>query len=487
MQQDDQAPKTDSERYLSELCNRTFLKLWSYHNPYFKHNDELCDVLCVFGDDVVVFSDKHIKFRSDIDIELAWSRWQRKAITKSAGQLSRARNWIRSRPNEVYLDPHCTLRLPVNIPTGRTIRIHCIATARGASEASKEYRDYCRGSLAQASNATWLANAPPLLYVHDQPRHGFFHLFDSDSLEFVLSEFDTAPDFVRYLRAKERLFRRKTTIVIPGEDDLAAFYISDSAHPPHRRKWNKMRSDICVIEDHQVEELKSREGYVNSKLANRISYYWDSMIDRLSTLSLDETGATVKAPAAEMEEGLRILAAEDRFSRRGLVKAMASFIDSVSPTSTGRRRFVSRSDPTVIYVIQLWPAVYPDETDWWQWRQARREALRLYCYATLEKHRECSRCVGIATEAGWHAKGRSEDLVVTEAPDWTPEKVEEVRLMRDELGFLQDDRVKYTHTVDYEFPVRSQTETAVGKIGRNQPCVCGSGLKYKKCCGRFVG
>ena len=24
-----------------------------------------------------------------------------------------------------------------------------------------------------------------------------------------------------------------------------------------------------------------------------------------------------------------------------------------------------------------------------------------------------------------------------------------------------------------------------GKIGRNQPCPCGSGEKYKKCCGRF--
>ncbi|MEN8184800.1 MAG: SEC-C metal-binding domain-containing protein, partial [Myxococcota bacterium] len=23
-----------------------------------------------------------------------------------------------------------------------------------------------------------------------------------------------------------------------------------------------------------------------------------------------------------------------------------------------------------------------------------------------------------------------------------------------------------------------------GKVGRNSPCVCGSGKKYKKCCGR---
>ena len=28
-----------------------------------------------------------------------------------------------------------------------------------------------------------------------------------------------------------------------------------------------------------------------------------------------------------------------------------------------------------------------------------------------------------------------------------------------------------------------QTSVAVKKVGRNDPCPCGSGLKYKKCCG----
>jgi hypothetical protein len=28
--------------------------------------------------------------------------------------------------------------------------------------------------------------------------------------------------------------------------------------------------------------------------------------------------------------------------------------------------------------------------------------------------------------------------------------------------------------------------TALGKVGRNEPCPCGSGLKFKKCHGREV-
>ena len=32
--------------------------------------------------------------------------------------------------------------------------------------------------------------------------------------------------------------------------------------------------------------------------------------------------------------------------------------------------------------------------------------------------------------------------------------------------------------------IRDNANTNHKKIGRNQPCPCGSGLKYKKCCGR---
>ena len=33
--------------------------------------------------------------------------------------------------------------------------------------------------------------------------------------------------------------------------------------------------------------------------------------------------------------------------------------------------------------------------------------------------------------------------------------------------------------------VSNTTHKVSGKIGRNKPCPCGSGKKYKRCCGRF--
>lgn len=43
---------TPTEKSLFELCESTFLKLWTYANPYKEDRKELCDLLAVFEDDV---------------------------------------------------------------------------------------------------------------------------------------------------------------------------------------------------------------------------------------------------------------------------------------------------------------------------------------------------------------------------------------------------------------------------------------------------
>jgi hypothetical protein len=64
---------TASERLLADLGEQAFLNLWSYPNLFYdkKQNGkgdgkELCDLLVVCGHDVIIFSDKHIKYRSDM-------------------------------------------------------------------------------------------------------------------------------------------------------------------------------------------------------------------------------------------------------------------------------------------------------------------------------------------------------------------------------------------------------------------------------------
>lgn len=128
---------TPSERVLSELCDRSFLKLWTYPNLFKKPSKELTDLLVVFGRDVIIFSDKSCAFPDSGDAGVDWSRWYRKSIAKSAHQIDQAERWFRNYPGEAYLDARCTTRLPVALPTAGDMRIHRICVALNATERAR--------------------------------------------------------------------------------------------------------------------------------------------------------------------------------------------------------------------------------------------------------------------------------------------------------------------------------------------------------------
>jgi hypothetical protein len=46
---------TRTEQFLSKLCDNTFLKLWSYPNPFREPGKELCDLIAVFENHVYLF------------------------------------------------------------------------------------------------------------------------------------------------------------------------------------------------------------------------------------------------------------------------------------------------------------------------------------------------------------------------------------------------------------------------------------------------
>ena len=75
---------TRTEKLLSTLCDKTFLKLWSYPNPFNDDRKELCDLIAVFEDHVFIFFDREsLKFDGVVkDILVTWNRWKRKAIDK---------------------------------------------------------------------------------------------------------------------------------------------------------------------------------------------------------------------------------------------------------------------------------------------------------------------------------------------------------------------------------------------------------------------
>ena len=133
---------TPSEQYLGRLCHRSFLSLWSYPNLF---NDrgivdgrgegkELCDLLVVFGNDIIIFSDKSCEFKDSGKLATDWNRWYRRAIEKSTKQIYGAERWIRDFPDRIFLDKSCTEPFPITLPHKDQMRVHRIAVALGAKE-----------------------------------------------------------------------------------------------------------------------------------------------------------------------------------------------------------------------------------------------------------------------------------------------------------------------------------------------------------------
>jgi hypothetical protein len=107
-----------SERILADMGDQVFLNLWSYPNLFYnkKQKDkgdgkELCDLLVVCGDDIIVFSDKAITYSSDKPVKTAWSRFYRKAIQASVDQINGADRIISQFPEKIFTDPACTQHL----------------------------------------------------------------------------------------------------------------------------------------------------------------------------------------------------------------------------------------------------------------------------------------------------------------------------------------------------------------------------------------
>ena len=86
---------TPAERYLATLCKRSFLAMWSYPGVFRDQGQhthkgdgkEVCDLLVVFENHVLIFSDTDCKLIGGENILKNWARWFRKAVQNSAKQV----------------------------------------------------------------------------------------------------------------------------------------------------------------------------------------------------------------------------------------------------------------------------------------------------------------------------------------------------------------------------------------------------------------
>lgn len=487
---------TTSERYLARLADRTFLNLWSYPNAFndrgatdAQHGKELCDLLVVCGDDVLIFSDKSVTWPSGEDTSLCWARWYRRAVEHSIKQLRGAERWLRLYPERIFIDPACSCRLPAPLPPPDRLRVHLIAIALGAQDAcSKHYNDR-NGSLMVATNLQGSAHTNPqdpqyrpFCFGDVEPSGSFVHVFDETALTLVMREMDTVSDFVRYLSERAAAIREQRVFMAASEAEMLAFYLShedaDGAHvfPTVLGPYN-LPEPISLVAGHYAEYRASEACRVKTA-ANRVSYAWDRLITTFSNNVIAGTSVAIDGaePRADhAERALRGMALENRTMRRALAE---TFLDALRVAEVERQDRFARvvlpmgcaADPECAYVF-LVMAFRPEwlaKRGYEGCRRMRSGMLRAYGEAVLYDHRHLKRVIGIALDASSRVTGRkggSEDLMLLERTGWTPEAEEEVQKLRNEVGILLPENVRRGTGGTQEYPVPMSPPGAVTQRG----------------------
>ena len=481
---------TQTERLLAQLCDRTFLKLWSFPNPCREDGKELCDLIVVFENEVLIFFDRENK-RFDAnptDVNLAWKRWRKEVIDKQVATAHGAERYIqKGRP--IYLDTKQAEPFPIPIDL-QNARFHKVVVAHGVRDACKQSSPLnVSGSLAISYEPKGAERINQPFFV-EIDRENPVHILDTDNLEIALNELDTIFDFTAYLDAKIEAIQRHQFLTYCGEEDVVAHYFLNFDDNKKRHMIGTLDDfDRVHIGEGEWADFEKGKPYARRKEANKTSYFWDRLLQITSNNALKGTLGGNSEPF-EGKSAIHFMAKEPRFSRRGLsdhmLKSIRNFPDNDEPLVRSVSLMPSFFQGTQ-YVFLQWKAIDLTKSAE-ELREVRQAMLEIACAAAKLKFPEIQRVIGIATDAPKFAgKINSEDMLLMEFDEWTTERKAHYEEANKELRFFQTPQMQITKQTVSEFPSTSKVKTTSHKrvkVGRNDACVCGSGRKSKKCCAR---
>lgn len=441
---------TDSERYLGILARKAFLSFWSFQNPFTNESGgrELCDLLVVFGNDVIIFSDKHCNFSEAHPVEVSWPRWFKSAIEKSAKQLAGAKSFVEQHPNRIYLDSECEHPLPFSLPSRENLRLHLVAVTRGIGPACEKY--WGNGSSGSLIINTQLHaeehRAHPFMVGWPLKKPLFIHVFDELTLDVLLGELDTAPDLIEYLRKKEDyLCKSGVDFIICGEEDLLATYLLNSngdaltsfAFPaiPDDKKH-------VMLEEGGWSRFQASDAYGKLKNIIEKSYLWDELIEHQTSHIQNSTARILKGfenatnDVHAHEEVLRAMAQEGRFGRMMLSENLKDVLTRSFLGDRFSKTIVLPSRPGRAYVLLVLrrdPSVSEGN-----YRELRSASLAGYCRAARLRVSGIHEVVGIATEQlDFHQATQDFLLLQCSRPVSEEEKQAELAVLR-QSGIWKD-------------------------------------------------
>lgn len=457
---------TDSERYLVKLARKTFLSLWSYPNLYTDESlrnkgdgSELCDLLIIFGNDIILFSDKDNEFISHDDINIAWSRWYRRAIQKSVKQLKGAESWIKRFPERVFLDKECQIPLPVALPSITESRIHLVAVTRGAGKQTKSYwGSDSSGSLFIDTKLVGYRDHSKVPFRIGWPlsKKRFVHVLNEFSLDLLLSELDTVADFIQYLVKKEQLFFTEgLECILAGEEALLALYLSKFNYTLNEHYFPEIPKGgaLLALVDGDWQRLIKSTLYASRSEANEISYTWDDLIEFHSHHIINGSVTSFESPNTleNHERVMRIMASENRITRRSLGEAFHVANNNKQREMRFTRTVVSASQEGTAYIFMS--AFKPKELNLEDYLLKRRTDLLLYADECKLEYENISRVIGIVFEPGQKIFNSIDFLLVDFGKDPLPEDfINEIKPRLEDSKMWDKNAMKFSIKQNSPFP-----------------------------------
>lgn len=374
---------TPSEEFVSRLCAQSFLPFWSYLSPIGKNNKELCDVLIVCGNNVVIVSVKDISVSDHHDEAVQFERWTRKAIDDSAQQIYGAERFLNS-VDEIFTRDGIIIKIP-----------------------HKSKRRIFRVAIAFGSKPDF-----PLLYG-DFGR-GFVHVFDEQSTSIVLNELDTITDFTDYLIAKED-FLAKCKVLIPSEADFLAIYLQTGL------KFDGKFDTITCGDDEWGLYVKS-DDYLNWQKDILPSYIWDELVNTMHKHHVRPE--TSKERVQQLEEAVRHINLEPRINRIELGKVLLDAIEK--KVSRRMIRPLPGSKHTYVFI--------PLSKKNWEGKESE---LKICCTIARADNLEAETIIGIAIGQSPTTRELYFDYCYLHLPEINDEFIRRAKVVQQELGYFK--------------------------------------------------
>ena len=433
-------PMNSSERRLAELSQRTFLKLWSYPNPFRTAGREIADLIVVFGRDVVVFSDKAITFRFDNET-VAWKRWFRRAVVKSVKQLAGASQILDNETVPIFVDDRANRALPFALPPVKDRRVHLVAVARTEFEASEQAKAW----PGLTFDNTVTGPERPFCIGPLKTKDRFVHLFEARTLEIILEEFDTIGDFVAYLVRRECAIQGSTNLKFQELDLVMLALLERSGGA-----WGLLlepelsNSQGTIVPPELWDDTYMTECRKRSRLLNRKSYVIDQLIEHFHA---EYNFHQISFPFTSHEQALRKLASETRFGRRIIAAALFEILDEAETNSFWASTTPSQNIAGVRYVWLTYPTPPPEENlD--TYHQFILDHLKDHIYAARSVF-PSELIIGVALPNRSAEKAleiKSRFLVVFDGTKWTDEAQRGAEALRHEYGIFDNlEELTYRH------------------------------------------